>query len=89
MSMSKYVTGIVPADKKWQMMKAIWDACEAANVEPPEVVQQFFSYTEPDPNGNLHPIKFRQWAGNSCDGIEVNVDDIPDYVRTIRFIVSY
>jgi hypothetical protein len=40
-----------PPDERWSKMKAAWDACEAAGVEPPEDVEEFFDGEGPDPAG--------------------------------------
>ena len=44
MSMSTHVVGFHPPDEKWKEMKAAWDACMAANVNPPVVTIPFNNY---------------------------------------------
>lgn len=42
MSMNTRIYGVIPPDAKWKKMKAVWDACDAANMEVPEEVLNFF-----------------------------------------------
>lgn len=51
MGMSTHVVGIRPPDAKWKQMKAVWDACQVAGVEPPDEVAEFFDHSPPDPSG--------------------------------------
>ena len=91
MSMSTSVKGFRPPDEEWKKMKAIWDACKAAgNVEPPEPVQEFFNWHEPDPNGIDVHLRVTKWNNNECsEGLELKVEDIPKNVTVIRFYNSW
>jgi hypothetical protein len=42
MSMSTHVKRIVPPDEQWKKMKAIYDSCEAAGIEAPDEVSDYF-----------------------------------------------
>ena len=53
MSMNTHIYGIKPPDKKWKAMKAVWDACEKANIEKPDEVLAFFDQGVPDDAGVL------------------------------------
>lgn len=41
MGMSTIVVGFAKPDAKWKSMKAIWDTCIAADIEPPADVRKF------------------------------------------------
>jgi len=43
MSMSTHVIGFRLPDEKWKQMKAIWDAYDAANLDIPDEVFDYFS----------------------------------------------
>jgi hypothetical protein len=85
MSMSTHIRGIVPPDETWQQMKAAWDACETAGVPIPDAVYDFFDGEPPDPEGVVVSIPFRDWKGDMESGYEVDVADLPEHVKTIRF----
>lgn len=89
MSMSTHIIGFAPPDETWLKMKAIWDACEAAQLDPPEEVGEFFGYTDPDPAGVEVEIPYSDWANRSREGFEVALKDIPKHVKTIRFYNSW
>lgn len=88
MSMSTHVVGFAPPDEKWQKMKAIWDACEAAKIEAPMEVQKFFDYKDPDPRGVVMNIPYQCWGNDHVQGIEIEVERIPKHVKAIRFYNS-
>lgn len=90
------VYGIVPADDRWRQMKAVWDACVAADMAVPDEVLQFFNYEDPDEAGviiNLsHHSAVRVWSpgGDSMkEGVEVELAALPPTVQTVRFVNSY
>jgi len=93
MGMSTHVVGIRSPDAKWKQMKAVWDACQVAGVDPPDEVLEFFNHSPPDPAG----IEVRL-EGNPCvrayydamrQGFEVEIDKLPKNVTTVRFFNSY
>lgn len=89
MSMSTHVIGIVPPDDEWQKMKAIWDACDAAGVDPPDEVAEFFGHQEPDPKGVLVDIEAEEWNGDAESGFEVDLASVPEHVKRLRFYNSW
>lgn len=89
MSMSSTVVGIVPPDAEWKKMKATWDACEEAGVDPPEEVDAYFEGEEPDPKGMAIPISCEEWRGEMSEGYEVIISKIPEKVKIIRFYNSW
>lgn len=97
--MSTFVVGIKPPDDHWKRMKAAWDACEAAGIEPPDSVTEFFGDEEPDDAGvivdltfynrsELHP-SLKEWRSDMSEGYEVNLKDLPPDVTIIRFYNSW
>jgi len=90
-----YVQGIKPPDDDWQRMKAIWDACRAASIDPPEEVGRFFDGDDPDPAGVLVDQDglggaVREWDdGDMRDGFEVEVAKLPPGIKVVRFVNSY
>ncbi len=96
MSMSTHICGFKPADEKWKLMKAIWDACAAAKVKPPDEVEQFFEGCDPDPAGVVVSEEelekagaVKEYASSSESGYEVDVSKLPKGVKILRFINSW
>jgi hypothetical protein len=90
MSMSTNVIGFVPPDERFMKMKQIWDNCTELDVQIPANVYDFFDGCAPDENGMEVEIKHDEWDdGDMSAGIEINVDNIPDNVKVIRFFNSY
>ena len=72
MSMSTYVIGFQSPDEKWQRMKAVWDACEKADIEVPQEVRDFFD-GEPDEKGVTVSLTTTDWRNDTCQGVELKV----------------
>jgi hypothetical protein len=90
MSMSTHVTGFAPPDEQWQKMKAIWDACGAAQIPVPGEVEEFFGGEAPDPAGVEVDLPLREWQEDGASaGYELDVAAIPPQVKTIRFYNSW
>ena len=96
MSMSSHVYGFKPPDEKWWLMKAVWDACRAAGVDPPVGVREFFNHDEPDHAGVVVGEKdlvacgaVSKYTAEMQNGYEVDVTKLPTDVKIIRFVNSY
>lgn len=89
MSMSTNVVGFAPPDEKYRRMKAIWDACKAADIKMPGEVNEFFDGQEPDPQGVEVIIKHKKWSDDMRDGIEVEIAALPPHVKVIRFYTAW
>lgn len=93
MSMSTHVVGFKPADERWHQMKAIWDSCEAAGIEPPESVSAFFDWSDPDPAGVEVAIErtpaVQEYRADMREGFEINIKLLPPDVTIVRVYNSY
>jgi hypothetical protein len=94
MGMSTSVVGIKPADSKWRQMKAIWDACEAAEVQVPNEVGHYFGWEEPDDEGVRIDIAEDKNAvigiGQYNEGgFIIYLDRLPEDVKIIKFENSW
>jgi hypothetical protein len=87
--MSTHVLGFKPPDEKWKKMKAIWDSCQAAGIDPPQEVEKFFDYCDPDPNGVEVKIEATEWRDNAREGYEIDVSKLPKDVTILRFYNSW
>lgn len=94
MGMSTNVKGFKPPGEKWQQMKAVYDACMAANIEVPGEVSGYFENGTPDPSG----VEVREltaagalhdWKDDNRDGFEIDVTKLPADVTVIRFYNSW
>ncbi len=97
MGMSTNVIGFRPPDDQWKKMKAIWDSCKEAGIDPPEEVEDFF---ESDPDEKGIEIKLSalsddshecctEWSNANAEGYEVEVSKIPKNITHIRFYNSW
>jgi hypothetical protein len=92
-----YVVGFKPPDEKWKKMKAAYEACKKAGVEPPNEVRHFFEDCAPDECGVtidqevlLKAKALREWDdGDMCSGFEVDITKLPEDVTVIRFVNSF
>lgn len=94
MGMSTHVVAFKPPGEKWRQMKAVWDACAAAGVTPPDVVYRYFEDDEPDPAGVeidqdalVSAGALRKWHDerNANSGFELDVAKLPQDVTVVRF----
>lgn len=100
MSMSMHVQGIRPPDERWQQMRAIWNACDAAGLEIPEEVLEFFGHSEPDAAGVVISLDYADGTGelHECvteynadmrEGFVIDIDKLPKDVKLVRFMCCY
>jgi hypothetical protein len=98
MGMSTHVVAIKPPDEKWEKMKAVFDACQAAGTEVPDEVWEFFDHETPDDAGvitsmgsgygELHECVTR-YSDDSRQGFEIEVAKLPKDVKILRFYNSW
>ena len=89
------VHGIRTPDERWRNMKAIYDSCEAAGVQLPEEVENYFDGEAPDPSGKLtdlaDPIvtEWKDPENDEQEGIEIDLAQLPEGVTRLRITISY
>lgn len=93
MSMSTYVIGFKPPDEKWKAMKKVWDACQAADIDTPKDVEEYFDGDEPDDAGVVVELRkhacCKEYGAEMQSGYEIDVTKLPKDVTIIRFVNSY
>lgn len=90
MSMSTDVIGFVPPDERFMKMKQIWDNCTEMGIDIPPGIYDFFDGCAPDENGMEVKIPYNKWDDEDMmAGIEINIDNIPENVKVIRFYNSW
>ena len=95
--MSLHVDGLVPKDEKWKKMEAAWDACEAAGVEVPDEVSDFFDGERPKDDELGRSMNLDRDADCCCQwndgrgraGFTVALADVPEQITHLRFYASY
>lgn len=74
-------------------MKRIYDACKSAGVAIPQDVEIFFAGEEPDDKGKIVDLEkspaVTQWSDGYRTGFEVDVNLIPEDIRTLRFYCAW
>lgn len=92
MGWSTNIIGFKPANEKHNQMKAVYYACQSAGIKIPEEVEKYFEGYKPDDSGvrvdNLPQKSIREYFGECENGIEVNLDEIPQDIRILRFYNS-
>lgn len=93
MSHSLHVVGFKPPDAKWKKMKAAYDACVKAEIDPPKEVREFFGYDRPDDVGVTIELEeedcCKEYNAEMVNGFEIDVKKLPKDVTIIRFYVAY
>jgi hypothetical protein len=93
MSMSTHIVGFRPPDDLWNKMRAIWDACDHANIAIPPEVLRFFNYEPPDAAGVLVRLEgtaaVNEYSADMSDGFEIDVAKLPPGLTIIRVYNSY
>jgi len=95
MSTSLGFFGLKPHNEHHRKMKAILDACEAANIDPPEEVQDFFD-GEPDAvHGVVVSMDAMDKAGalteyrDDCrEGYDIEIAKLPPGIKVLRVYLS-
>ncbi len=94
MGMSTSIYGYRPADEQWRKMKAAWDACKLAGVDPPLEVNKFFDFEDPRDRPGMEVKIERTEAVQEIEDAngdcwQVDVTKLPEGVRFIRFRNSW
>lgn len=91
MSMSTHVYGIAPPDDTWKKMKKVVEACEAAGIEYPPEVSEFFNGERPDEKGVIMDIEqsgaATEWNDEDmCQGYEIDITKLDPKIKIIRVV---
>lgn len=93
MSSTISVEGIKLPDDKWKKMAAAYKACEGADVEIPEEVENYFNGDAPDTDGvtvNLQDTGcLTRSTGSGYYSYSINIKKLPDGVEIVRFTNSW
>ena len=92
MGMSTHIVGFIPPDEKYEKMLAIARQCNELEIKHPDEVSDFFSdVAEPEERG--YEVDFEDiitdWRDDTREGFELNVSEIPENVKVIRFYNSW
>ena len=67
-------------------------ACQEANIIPPKEVDDYFGGYGVDNNPEF-PLEVsfepREWSDESSEGFEIDIDSLPEGIKTIRFYNSW
>jgi len=67
-------------------------SCKEAYINPPDIVDKYFGGNGID-NDPKYPLKInfepKEWSNENAQGYEIDITDLPEGVKTIRFYISY
>lgn len=76
-------------DPEHQKKVKVLQACLEANVDVPEEIEKYFDYSDDPDQGLIIPFKAREYNGRESMGVEIDIDELPEGVKTIRFVNSW
>lgn len=91
------VYGVVPADDKFNKMKAIYDMCRSSDVSVPQEVWDFFGDETPDDAGMVIWLDgddntnraVTEWGNDYQSGFEIDVSKLDPKYKRIRVANSW
>lgn len=93
MSVTTCIVGYHPPNEKWEKMRAVWDACKAADQEVPEDVDAFFGGEAPEDIGVRVWLEgteaCREYSGQDEEGYEIDLAKLPEHITHIRVVRSW
>lgn len=93
MGQSLNVVGVRKADEHWKKLKAVYDACVVAHIDPPDEVERFFNWRRPRDDEEEQEVDIRfsvkQWQGDNATGYEIDLEKIPVGIRILRVYNSW
>lgn len=91
MGVSYDVIGIKPVDEFSEKMRTIYENCKELGVKVPNDVIRYFNQCGdlPTDEGFKVDIPSEYWVGEYEEGYQINVEDIPEGVKIIKFRMSY
>lgn len=84
MSVSLCVYGITPPDEEYYQMKTIWDSCNAAGIDVPEKVLEYFDWKDPDERGVTRNIDECLNDHGHGYGYDIEISKLDPNIRFIR-----
>jgi hypothetical protein len=80
-------------DKSYQEKLSVFNACRQADVNLPLEIDEYFGGNGVD-NDPEYPLEIdfeptREYETDWSQGFEIDIDDLPEGVRTIRFYNSW
>ena len=92
MGMSTHIIGFIPPDEKYKKMLAIKEQCDGLGISYPSEVDDFFD-GEVDPSGEGYEVDLddiaTEWNDAHRQGLQIDVSNIPESVKIIRFYNSW
>jgi len=76
------------SDPTYQKNLKVFLACQEAGIDPPPTIDEYFSDGDPESPLELD-FKPREWYGYSEQGFEIDLNELPPGVKTIRFYNSW
>lgn len=92
MGASLHVAGFKPANDQWDKMKSVYESCQAAGIDIPKEVAEFFDYEPPENKAGLEvdlETALQPYQSEGCDGYELKLSDIPAGVESLRIFNAY
>ncbi len=80
------IQGYRQPEGKWKSMRAVWDACEAANVAVPAKVREFFHWETPVEKPGLLVVDISAAVTKRADGWDVDLRRLPADVHILRIV---
>lgn len=76
-------------DPEHQKKVKVLAACLEAGVSMPEEIDEYFDSSNDPDTGLIIPFEAREYKGEYEEGLEVDISELPEGVKTIRFVNSY
>lgn len=88
MSLSSRVVGIKKPDEKFFKMKAVYDACNHANIVIPDEVYNYFGDEEPSCNGVVVEIPDSIITEITNLSFEIDLEKLDKDIKILRFEID-
>lgn len=95
MGMSVSITGVRDLSKRFELMISVKEACDKANIDYPKDAYDFFGSDICENREYLSDkmettgIKYYQPPSEYLDVYEVDISELPEDVKKIRFTIGY
>ena len=93
MGATLHIEGLCPPEVEWKKMKAVWDACEEAGIDPPKTVIDFFDGASPDPAGVIMDLEdtpaLEKYEDEMVEGYVIDLAKLPSHLTRIRVSIHY